>query len=73
MLLPERLFSGKIRERGFLIGFAAVLAVLLTLRVSVREARKENIIKKVPVTGAVMSILMLAGWMTVYVIGWIGL
>ncbi len=65
--------GGRAQETIGCIGFAAVLAALLTLRVSVREARKENIIKKVPVTGAVMSILMLAGWMTVYVIGWIGL
>ncbi|MDE7312347.1 MAG: hypothetical protein K2N87_12125 [Eubacterium sp.] len=55
------------------IGIAAVLSALWTLRISVREARKENIRKKVPVTGAVLSVLMLAGWTAVYVIGWIGL
>lgn len=55
------------------VGAAAVLAALLTLRVSVREARKENVVKKVPVAGAVMSVLMLAGWIAVYIIGWIGL
>ena len=55
------------------IGIAAVLSALWTLRISVREARKENILKKVPVTGAVLSLLMLAGWTAVYVIGWIGL
>lgn len=55
------------------IGIAAVLAALMTLRVSVREARKENVIKKVPVAGAVLSVLMLAGWAAVYVIGWMGL
>ena len=50
--------GGRAQETIGCIGFAAVLAALLTLRVSVREA---------------MSVLMLAGWMTVYVIGWIGL
>ena len=55
------------------IGIAAVLSALWTLRISVREARKEKILKKVPVTGAVLSLLMLAGWTAVYVIGWIGL
>ena len=54
------------------IGIAAVLAALMTLRVSIREARKENVIKKVPVTGAVLSVLMLTGWMAVYVMGWMG-
>ena len=49
------------------------MAALMTLRVSVREARKENVLKRVPVTGAVLSVLMLAGWTAVYVIGWIGL
>ncbi len=55
------------------IGIAAILAAFMTLWISIREARKENVIKKVPVTGAALSVFMLAGWVTVYVIGWIGL
>jgi len=51
--------------------YAVSLSYMLTLRVSIREARKENVIKKVPVTGAVLSVLMLAGWTAVYVLGWI--
>lgn len=65
--------GGQAQETIGCIGIAAVLAALMTLRVSVREARKENVIKKVPVTGAVLSVLMLAGWTAVYVIGWMGL
>ena len=65
--------GGHAPEKTGCIGIAAMLAACLTLRVSVREARKENVIKRVPVTGAVMSVLMLAGWTAVYVIGWIGL
>lgn len=55
------------------VGVAAVLIAFLTLYVSVREARRENVIKRVPVMGVMMSVLMLAGWTAVYVIGWIGL
>ena len=55
------------------IGLAAVLLAFATLRVSVKEARKENVIKKVPVAGAIMSVLMIIGWGAVYVIGWTGL
>ncbi len=55
------------------IGVGAVIVSLLTLRVSVGEARKEKVIKKTPVMGAVLSSLMLAGWIAVYIIGWIGL
>lgn len=82
-LLPLALFfyavsisylkGGQAPEKIGCIGIAAILAAFLTLRISVREARKENVIKKVPITGAVLSVLMLAGWTAVYVIGWIGL
>jgi len=65
--------GGQAPEKIGCIGIAAVLAALMTLRISVREARKENVKKKVPVGGAVLSVLMLAGWTAVYVIGWIGL
>ena len=65
--------GGQAPETVGCIGIAAVLAALMTLRVSVREARRENVIKKVPVAGAVLSVLMLAGWAAVYVIGWMGL
>ncbi len=65
--------GGQAQETIGCIGIAAMLAALMTLRVSVREARKENVLKRVPVTGAVLSVLMLAGWTAVYVIGWIGL
>lgn len=65
--------GGQAQEAIGCIGIAAMLAALMTLRVSVREARKENVIKRVPVTGAVLSVLMLAGWTAVYVIGWMGL
>lgn len=65
--------GGQAPEKIGCIGILAVLAACMTLRVSVREARKENVIKRVPVTGAVMSVLMLAGWVAVYVIGWTGL
>ncbi|MDE6887299.1 MAG: hypothetical protein K2P45_01425 [Eubacterium sp.] len=65
--------GGQAPEKIGCIGIAAMLAALMTLWISIREARKENILKKVPVTGAVLSVLMLAGWMAVYVIGWIGL
>lgn len=65
--------GGQAPETIGCIGGASILAALWTLRISVREARKENVIKRVPVTGAVLSFLMLAGWTAVYVIGWIGL
>lgn len=65
--------GGQAPEKTGCIGIAAILAACFTLRVSVREARKENVIKKVPVMGAVMSVLMMAGWIAVYVIGWVGL
>lgn len=65
--------GGQAPEKIGCIGFAAVLSALWTLWISVREARKENVRKKVPVAGAVLSVLMLAGWTAVYVIGWIGL
>lgn len=65
--------GGQAQSKIGCIGIAAILAAFITLWVSVREARKENVIKKVPVTGAVMSVCMLAGWIAVYVIGWIGL
>ncbi len=63
--------GGQAPEKIGCIGIAAMLAACMTLRISVREVRKENVIKNVPVTGAVMSVLMLAGWSAVYVIGWI--
>ena len=50
-----------------------MILAFLTFYVSVREARKEKVIKKVPIAGAVLSVLMIAGWTTVYVLGWIGL
>ncbi len=65
--------GGQAPEKTGCIGIAAVLAACITLKVSIQEARKENVIKRVPVTGAVMSVLMLAGWTAVYVIGWIGI
>lgn len=65
--------GGQAPEKIGCIGIAAILAAFLTLWISIREARKENIKKKVPVSGAVLSVLMLAGWTAVYVIGWIGL
>lgn len=65
--------GGRAPDKTGCIGIAAMLAAILTFWVSVREARKENIIKKVPVMGAVMSVLMFAGWAAVYVLGWIGL
>lgn len=65
--------GGQAQETIGCIGIVAVLAALMTLRVSVRDARKENVLKRVPVAGAVMSVLMLAGWTAVYVIGWMGL
>lgn len=64
--------GGHADEKTGCIGIAAVLAALMTLRISVREARKENVIKKVPVAGAILSVLMLAGWTAIYVLGWIG-
>ena len=64
--------GGHADEKTGCIGIAAVLAALVTLRVCVHEARRENIIKRVPVAGAVLSVLMLAGWTAVYVIGWMG-
>ncbi len=64
--------NGQAPETIGCIGIAAMLAACVTLSVSVREARRENIIKKVPVAGAVLSVLMLAGWGAVYVLGWIG-
>ena len=39
---------------------------------SIKEAGKENVIKKEPIAGAVMSVFMILGWGAVYVIGWIG-
>lgn len=65
--------GGNAPEKIGCIGLAAVLLAFGTLRVSVHEARKENVIKKVPVAGAVISILMIIGWGAVYVIGWTGL
>lgn len=65
--------EGQAPETIGCVGIASLLAALLTLKVSISEARKENIIKRVPVTGAVMSVLMLVGWLSVYVIGWVGL
>lgn len=65
--------GGNAPEKIGCIGPAAVLLAAWTLRVSIKEAGKENVIKKVPVTGAIMSILMIIGWSAVYVIGWIGL
>ncbi len=63
--------NGQAPEKIGCVGIASMIAAVLTLRVSIREARKENVIKKVPVTGAVLSVLMLAGWTAVYVLGWI--
>ncbi len=63
--------GGNAQEKVGCIGVAAILAALLTLRVSIHEARKENVIKNAPVAGAVMSVLMLTGWIAVYVLGWI--
>ncbi len=65
--------SGQAQEKIGCIGVAAILVAFMTLWISIREARKENVIKKVPVTGAVLSVFMLAGWIAVYVIGWMGL
>lgn len=65
--------GGHAPEKIGCIGLAAVLLAFITLRVSVKEARKENVIKKVPVAGAIMSVLMIIGWGAVYVIGWTGL
>lgn len=65
--------GGQAPEKIGCVGIGAVVFAFLTLYVSVREARKENIIKRVPVAGAVMSVMMLAGWITVYVLGWVGL
>lgn len=62
--------GGQAPDKIGCVGIAAVLSALLTLKISVREARKENVIKKVPVTGAVLSVFMLAGWIAVYVLGW---
>ncbi len=54
------------------VGPAAVLLAIGTLRMSIKEAGKENVIKKEPIAGAVMSVFMILGWGAVYVIGWIG-
>lgn len=61
--------GGHAEEKIGCIGIAAILVALLTLKVSIQEARKENVIKKVPVAGAILSVLMLAGWIAVYVLG----
>ena len=65
--------GGQAPEQTGCIGIAAVLAACVTLKVSIQEARKENVMKRVPVAGAVMSVLMLLGWTAVYVVGWIGI
>ena len=65
--------GGNAPEKIGCIGLAAVLLSVWTLWVSVKEAGKENVIKKVPIAGAVMSVLMILGWGAVYVIGWTGL
>ena len=65
--------DGQAPEKIGCVGVAAVILAFLTFYVSVREARKEKVIKKVPIAGAVLSVLMIAGWTTVYVLGWIGL
>ena len=65
--------DGQAPEKIGCVGVAAVILAFLTFYVSVREARKEKVIKKVPSAGAVLSVLMIAGWTTVYVLGWIGL
>ena len=62
--------GGQAPDKIGCVGIAAILSALLTLKISVREARKENVIKKVPVMGAVLSVFMLAGWIAVYVLGW---
>ncbi len=53
------------------VGIASILIALLTLKVSIQEVRKENVIKRVPIMGTFLSILMLSGWTAVYVLGWI--
>lgn len=64
--------GGQAPEKIGCVGIAAMLSALLTLYVSVGEARKENVVKNVPITGAVLSVLMFVGWGVVYVIGWMG-
>jgi len=55
------------------VGVAAMLLAIFTLWIEVREIKKETVYKRVPVSGAVLSVLMLAGWAGVYVLGWVGL
>ena len=43
------------------------------LEMTNNSIKEEKVIKKVPIAGAVLSVLMIAGWTTVYVLGWIGL
>ncbi len=64
--------GGQAPQKVGCVGVAAMIVAVLTLDISIREARKEKVIKKVPVAGACMSVLMLAGWTAVYVLGWIG-
>lgn len=64
--------GGNADERIGCVGIAAILAAILTLKVSIQEVRKENVIKRIPVAGTVLSVLMLAGWTAVYVLGWMG-
>lgn len=52
------------------VGIAALLVALATLVVAVREVRKDNVFKKIPAGGVIVSLLMLAGWTSVYVCGW---
>ena len=53
------------------MGVAAFLISIGTLAAAAHEARKENVFKKIPVSGVIVSLLMLAGWTGVYVCGWI--
>ena len=63
--------GGHAAETVGCVGVAACLISIGTLAAAAHEARKENVFKKIPVSGVIVSLLMLAGWTGVYVCGWI--
>ena len=51
------------------VGILAVLIAIFSLMISLKEVRKEEVFKGIPILAAVFGVLMLLGWMAVYGMG----
>ena len=53
------------------VGVSALLIAVLSLMISLKEVKKEEVFKGVPVFASVFAFLMLAGWLVIYGMGFL--